>query len=141
AVMVLLLGIIVWTLDRRVTQLFEANASRSLATADAVFRNFQKNHTRNLLLRFRNLPKEQSCKALLQTADPGTLKVLLEDLLGEQDVDVILAASFTGELLASFKRDPSVGMGEFQAASSLALAQALTGEENVDTVRVGDRLF
>jgi signal transduction histidine kinase len=139
--MTLLLGVTVWTVDRRITYEFEADAERSLVTAGAVFKNFQRDHTRNLLIRFHNLPKEPGYRALFQTADPGTLRALLEDLLGEQEVDVILATSFTGDVLASLKRDPGIGLSEFQSASALAVKQALAGEENVDTVRGGDRLY
>src|SRR5215471_9286311 len=124
AIMTLLLGVTVWTVDRRITYEFEADAERSLVTAGAVFKNFQKDHTRNLLVRFRNLPKEPGYRALFQTADPGTLKALLEDLLGEQDVDVILATSSTGDVLAGLKRDPGIGLSEFQSASALAVKQA-----------------
>jgi signal transduction histidine kinase/CheY-like chemotaxis protein len=141
AIMVLLLGITVWTIDRRITRQFESDAAASLGTAEAVFRSFQKSHSRNLLLRFHNLPKEPRYKALFQTGDPGTLKVLLDDLLGEQDVDLILATSVSGEVLASFKRDPSVEVAAFGSASTTAVKHALKGEENVDTVRVGERLF
>src|SRR6266404_6448071 len=108
ASMVVLLALTVWTVNRRLGQQFQTEAARSLATADAVFRNSQKIHRSNLLLRFRNLPNEPRWKAVFQTSDQPTLKDLLPQLLGEHRVDVILYTTDQTELLASAKRDPLI---------------------------------
>jgi two-component system NtrC family sensor kinase len=140
AIMVVLIGTIVWTINRRVTQQFQAEAARSLATADSVFRNSQKIRRNNLLLRYHNLPKEPRYKANFQEKDPRTLTDFLQDLLGEQHVDIILFTTEEGEVLASAKRD-FIPTSEFEKASSVAIHQALAGDEQVDTIGVGDRLF
>ena len=74
ATMVLLLALTVWAVNHRLTQEFETDAARTLATADAVFRNSQKIRTHNLLLRYRNLPNEPRYKAVFQAADPPTIR-------------------------------------------------------------------
>ena len=141
AVMGLLLTITVWTVNRRLNQQFQVDAARSLATADAVFRNSQKIRRNNLLLRYRNLPNEPRYKAVFQQADPPTLKELLQDLLGEQGVDVIFFTTQQTEMLANAKRDLLIPMNELEAASALSTRRALAGDEQVDTIRVGERLF
>ena len=141
ASMVVLLAISVWIVNRRLGQQFQAEATRSLTTADAVFRNSQKIHRNNLLLRFRNLPREPRWKAVFQTSDQPTLKDLLPQLLGEHRVDVILYTTDQTELLASAKRDPLISIAEFEVASFEAVKRAMADEEQVDTIRVGDRLF
>ena len=140
AIMVVLIGMIVGMLNRRVTQQFQAEAARSLATADSVFRNSQKIRRNNLLLRYHNLPKEPRYKANFQEKDPRTLTDFLQDLLGEQHVDIILFTTEEGEVLANARRD-FVPAKEFEKASTLAVRQALAGDEQVDTIGVGDRVF
>src|SRR5215472_6306463 len=87
AAMVLLLAITVSVVNHRITRQVQTQGTRSLATAEAVFQNSQRIFTRNLLLRYQNLPNEPRYKATFQQAHPPTIKNLLQDLLGEQDVD------------------------------------------------------
>jgi len=141
SIMGLLLAITVWNVNRRLNQQFQTEAARSLATADAVFRNSQKIRRNNLLLRYRNLPNEPRYKAVFQQAHPPTLKDLLQDLLGEQGVDVIFFTTQQAEMLANAKRDLLIPMNEFEATSALSTRRALAGDEQVDTIRVGERLF
>ena len=141
ATMVLLLALTVWAVNHRLTQEFETDAARTLATADAVFRNSQKIRTHNLLLRYRNLPNEPRYKAVFQAADPPTIRHLFAGLLGEQDVDVIFYTTDKLELLAGAKRDPAMQMNVLETASAVAVKQAGQGEATLDTVRVGNRLL
>jgi two-component system NtrC family sensor kinase len=140
-VMVLLIAINVWIIDRRLTRQFQTEAARNLATADAVFRNSQRIHRANLLVRFRNLPSEPRYRATFQSGDVPTLKAQIKDIPADQSVDVVLFTSANGELLASAKRDPLMPIGDFTTNSYGAVEQALAGEEMVDTIRVGERLF
>jgi signal transduction histidine kinase len=141
ASMVLLLAITVWTVNVRLTQQFQTEAARCLATADGVFRNSQKLHAKNLMLRYRNLPNEPRYKQLFEESDPGSIREALAELLGEQDVDIILFTTDQTELLACARRDPLLSISEFEANSFLAVKRALTAEERADTVIVGGRLF
>src|SRR5690348_8589131 len=141
ASMVLLFGLTVFTVNQRVTLQFQAEAARSLATAEAVFRNSEKIHTKNLLLRFHNLPKEPRYRAAFQSGDAPTLRDQIEHLPADQGVDVVLFSSANGQLLASAKVDPLISMQEFETNTALAVQQAVQGGEKVDTIRVGDRLF
>ena len=140
-VMVLLLAITVRVVNERITQQFEVDAKRTLATADAVFRNSQQLRLKNLLLRFKSLPNEPRYKAIFQTGHRDTLREFLKESLGEQDMDVALLTSDDGELLAGDRRNPSVSIKAFEAACDSTIRRALQGEEKADTVRVADRLY
>src|SRR5215471_9700439 len=147
ASMVLLVATTAWLVNQRLTQQFQAEAARRLATADSVFRNSQKIHTRNLLFRFRNLPKEPRYRAAFQNADLNvpTLKAQIEDLPEDQDVEIVLFTSVEGKLLAGAKRrahaDRQVNLNEFVTNSAVAVREALRDEEMADTIQVGERLF
>src|SRR5438477_358334 len=90
AIMVVLVAMTVWLVERRITQQFQQEAASNLATADAVFRNSRELHTKELLLRYRHLPNEPRYKAAFQAADPPTLRDLLAELLNEHSLDLIL---------------------------------------------------
>src|SRR5215469_15242716 len=139
--MVLLMAITVWTLNRRLTQQFQSEAARTLAIADSVFLNSEKLHTKNLLLRFRNLMNEPRYRAAFQSKHVPTLRDQIQDLPTDQGVDIALFAAANGEILASAKREPLMPLVEFETNSALAVRRALRGEEQVDTVQAGTKLF
>jgi signal transduction histidine kinase len=140
-VMVLLVALNVWLVNHRLTQQFETEAAQNLATAEGVFRNSLKLHRGDLLVRFRNLPNEPRYRAAFQSGDKPTLKAQIKDIPTDQSVDVVLFTSGTGELLANAKRDPLIALGEFETQSAKSIKQALAGEETVDTIGAGERLF
>jgi signal transduction histidine kinase/CheY-like chemotaxis protein len=140
--MVLLLGIAVWILDSHTTRQFETEAARRLLMADESVRKSQDLLTKNLLLRYRNLPQEPRYKVQLNGSDPTALRRWFEELLGERDLDVILYSAIeAAQSFVSAKRDPLLPLAEFDSACSNVVARALSAEEKADTVRVGDRLF
>ncbi len=146
AVMVALMALTVWVVNQRISQQWETDARHALATADAVFRNSQKLRAKNLLLRFRNLPNEPRYKAVLQTHDTETVRDLLLTVMAEQGLDVALftpsedaAASDRAPLIQ--KRDPFLAENEFVKAARLAVNSALHGDEETDTIRVGEKLY
>jgi two-component system, NtrC family, sensor kinase len=139
--MILMVAVNVWMVNRRLTRQFETEAAHNLSTADGVFRNFLKLHRADLLARFRNLPNEPRYRATFQSGDGPTLNKQIKDIPSDQSVDVVSFTSQTGHLLAMAKRDPSVVLDDFQTNSSRAVGQALRGEEMVDTIQVGDRVY
>jgi two-component system NtrC family sensor kinase len=140
--MVALLGLITWTVSHLITRQYQTEAARRLAQADTLFQNSQKLYSKNLLLRFLNLPNEPRYRAALMTGDRATLGEQINSLLAEQkDVDVVLFTSHNGELLASAKRDPLVSIGAFEAGSTNAIQLALEGDGKADTILADERLF
>jgi signal transduction histidine kinase len=140
-VMVLLMAINVWMVERRLTRQFETEAAQSLATADGVFRNSLKIHRSDLLVRFRNLPNEPRYRATFQSGHLPTLQAQIKDIPVDQSVDVVLFTDAVGKLLAGAKKDPLITLSEFEANSLMAVKGALRGEEMVDTIGVNERLF
>lgn len=140
-VMVLLLAITVWGVNRRITQQQEVEARRMLATVDAVFRNSQQLRIKNLLLRFNVLPNEPRYNAIFQTGRPETVRQFLKESLGEQGVQVALFTDDHGKLIAGEKRDPLISVKSFEKACAPAIERALHGDQQVDTVRIGEWLY
>ena len=140
-ILALMLALTVWVVNQRITRQFQTDAAHTLSTADAVFRSSQTIHTRNLLARFKSLSNEPRYRAAFQSGHLPTLRDQIKDIPSEQGVDVAIFSSVSAELLASAKRDPLISIADFEKASSAAVGRALHGEETVDTIRVGERLF
>jgi signal transduction histidine kinase len=140
-IMGLLLGLTVWTLNPRITQQFQTEGERRLNTADAFFKSSRNMRRQDLLLRYRNLPKEPRYKKTFQTQDRETIRALLVELLVEHSVDAIVYTTGKPEPVASAWRDPLISSSEFETNSVLAVKHAFMEEEKLDTIRVGDRLF
>jgi signal transduction histidine kinase/CheY-like chemotaxis protein len=142
AIMMLLVGITMWVVNQRISRQLQREAGQSLVTAEAVFRNTLAIRTKNLLLRFRNLPNEPRYLAALQTAEPKTIQHFLEDLLGgELDGELLQYKTADGRLLANAKGNPTLDLAEFDKRSAPSVTKAMEGEGNVDTLRVSRRLF
>jgi hypothetical protein len=140
-IMGLLLGLTVWTLNPRITQQFQTEGERRLSTADAFFKSSRSMRRQDLLLRYRNLPKEPRYKKTFQTQDAETIRALLRELLVEHSVDVIVYTTGKPEPVASAWRDSFISSSEFETNSALAVKYAFMDEEKSDTIRVGSRLF
>jgi two-component system NtrC family sensor kinase len=150
-VMVLLMALTMSVVNYRLTRQAEAAARETLATAGAVFQDSQKIHTRNLFLRFRNVPNEPRYKSALQTRDPETIRGLLAAAMAEHETDFVLftpnssvpAPQETADANAPQlqKRDHFTPDTAFETGTAMVVSHALDGEEKVDTVRIGDKLF
>ena len=141
ALMVMLLALTAGVVNRQITRQFQVEAKRALAIADSVFRNSEAIHTRNLLLRFQSLYNEPRYKAAFQSGDLPTVREQLKDLPEEQGIDVVLFTSADLNQHASARRNPLLSLAEFEKRSAPALKQALSGAAQVDTIRVGEKLF
>ncbi len=140
-VMLLLVAITTWMVTRSFSQQAEADAGHNLATADAVFRNSQQLLTKNLVQRFMNLRNEPRYKAVLRSGHLPTVRDEFDNIPEEQGVDFAMMTSADGQLLFTATRDPLLSRAEVEAASAAVVAQSLRGQETVDTIRVGERLF
>ncbi len=141
-VMVLLVAVTVYVLNRRIMRQFQTEAQNTLTTADTVFRNLQGIHGDDLLLRFNGLVNEPLYVAAFSTGDPATLHDPLQRLLeAEQDVDIVFYTTDASKVLASEQNDASISPGAFAAASKTVVQQALQGNKKVDTIRAGNRLY
>ncbi len=141
-IMVALVAVVTWLVTIRVTAQVETDANRTLATADAVFKESQRIRTRNLLLRFRSLQNEPRYRAAFQTRDPETAKAyFIQEIAVQQGVDIMTLTLDDGDLLAFAKRDPLVAIGDFQVEADPVIKKAIRGQECADTIRVGEKLY
>src|ERR1700743_1989902 len=80
-VMIGLLAVTAWVVDKRITKQFENEASRTLVHADEGFRVWQKNRARNLLMRVSDLRNEPRFRATLHNTDLATVRAALPEML------------------------------------------------------------
>jgi len=141
-VMICLLAVTAWVVDRRITKQFETEAQRTLAQTDEGFLVWQKNRAKNLLLRVSDLRNEPRFKATL-SADLPTIHASLLALLDASgpDVKMVLYSSKKGEAAGSTREDLLIPIEDFENASTLTVQSALQGQDNVDTIHVGDKLY
>jgi len=118
----------------------DKEARQTLATADAALRYSQDFRRNDLLLRFHNLPNVPLWNQLFQSGAPRDLHNTLRSLMEAQKVDIVFYASSRGKVL-DVVNYPSVSPTDFQEAAAPALELALRGDEKVDTVRVGGKLY
>src|ERR1041385_7589208 len=143
-ILVLLLGMTVWTVNRRLMQQFQMEASHSLLKADAECHVAQKSRVRNLAQRLRALRNEPRYKAVIQSGHPLTIANAIEDLQdlpADQSVDVALFSSAKGEILARVQGDPKINLSDFESKSLPAVQRALGNKEAIDTIHAGNQLF
>jgi len=141
-VMVVLVAVTVYVMNRRITAQFLVESRANLATAQAVFLKLQKIHQRDLLLRFGDLPNQPLYKALFLNArdDPQTLNGVFA-VLNESGVDVVCFSTNATDLFAGHARDPATSLKVFQAVAAPAVGQALQGQQCADTFCAGGQLY
>src|SRR6185437_8648953 len=143
-VMICLLAVTAWIVDRQITKQFETEAHRALLRADEGFHDWQVNRANNLVLRVGDLRNEPRFRAVLLQTDTLTKREALPDILNAagEDVKIVSYTTAQHELVGSTKRDPLIPVAEFETASATAVKRALQGEESVvDTIHVGDKLY
>ena len=131
-----------WLVNEHISAELRADARRTLATADSVFRNSEKLRLDNLVLRFRGVPNEPRFKAVTRLNDPSTLRVLLTELMDEFGVEAVLFTGQDGEIQASVTRGAALTREELEAGSLEPIRHAAaTREPQVDLVEAGRSFF
>jgi two-component system NtrC family sensor kinase len=139
--MVLAMAVTFFIVDHRIAQQAEQEARNTLATANAVIRSSQEFRRNDLMLRFHNLPNQSIWRQIFQFGGAKDLHNTLGDLMQMQRVDILIYASNKGKILDVEKNDPAIPIPEFEAAAAPVLQLALRGDEKVDTVCVGGKLY
>jgi len=140
--MVLLSQFTAWLVDRRITDQLKTEAAEKLATAEAVFKNFDQINAKNLRLRYRNYLNEPRVKAVVQLGDARTMRQHFSEFLQEDpNVTVMLFTTSNERPVAFVARDQDLDLVEFEAQSISAVRRALDGEATVDVIATKDRLF
>src|SRR5262249_3869210 len=143
SVLLLFLAIMMWLVNRRLTDELEQEAVHTLTVTDAVFRSSFQIRTRNLLLRYQTLVNEPRFKAVAQLAEPKTMTAQLMEILDEigGDATVVIFTTENNLLLGGAHRDARISLQEFQSRSSAAILKAWKDLSGVDTVIVQGRLL
>ena len=141
SIMVLLVVAPLWLVTQRMSATLESAAVDTLRANDAVFQNLQAIRARDLLLRYRNIPNEPRCKAVLQLSDPKTLRFFLSELREELGVDAVLFLNERAATVASATERPSFPVDDFTRRAALSVRIALDRQPNVDTVGVGGHCY
>ncbi|HKW30857.1 MAG TPA: histidine kinase dimerization/phospho-acceptor domain-containing protein, partial [Verrucomicrobiae bacterium] len=139
--MAVAMAITFFVVDHRIAQQSAQEARSTLATANAVIRSSQDFRRNDLLMRFHNLPNESIWRQIFQFGEAKDLHNTLSDLMEMQRVDILFYASNRGKILDVEKNDPGIPVPEFEAAAAPVLQLALRGDERVDTVYVGGKLY
>jgi len=139
--MAVAMAITFFVVDHRIARQSEQEARNTLATANAVIRSSQDFRRNDLLLRFHNLPNQSIWRQIFQLGGSKDLHNTLSDLMQMQRVDILFYASNRGKILDVEKNDPGIPVPEFEAAVAPVLQLSLRGEEKVDTVCVGGKLY
>jgi PAS domain S-box-containing protein len=107
-----------------------AEGRRTLATANAVFRNSLDILNRGLATRFRGFVNEPRFKAVAQLGDANTLNEFLQDSLQEMggEIKFLTYSVHPGVLFAGARGDPQADFKSFLAPSTRLAAAAFEGE-------------
>jgi two-component system NtrC family sensor kinase len=140
AVIVLVVAATVSMLNNRVAKQFEAEAVQSLLTSDAVFQNSQKIRTKNLYLRFGNIPNEPHFKAVAQVSDANTMRLLLRELVSEVGADFITYQTIKGLHVTATAPVRATGAAQFESYASASAPQVLKGQTVFNIVTIDDRI-
>src|SRR5688572_19017549 len=112
AVMVLLVAATMYVVNQRLKLQLRNEAAQALQTADAVFRNSQKERARTLVLRYQNIPTTPHFRAVFQQEHPNTIQELLQKSRIEMPGELIAYKTIAGNTIAISVRDPSLDPGE-----------------------------
>ena len=151
-VMVLVLAVSMWLVNRRITRQLEAGAAQQVIIADAGLKITRQTRDRDLLLRYNSAENEPRFKAAAQMFDfsPGqneldpeqrtTFLGFLRDMITDDIADVIVLTPDKGQPLA-VTRDQQLNLAAFEANAADSIRQAADGQPRVDTLHSNDRLF
>ena len=146
-VMVLLMVVTMWLVNRRISEQLHVQAAEHLDTAGKIFEKIQANRANVLVSKYRSLINEPRFRAVTETTDFETEKEFLAGVTQEiiKYDDNVSICTFTflkgNEQAVAEVRDQQLTVAEFKSQSSAAIRQAAKGEPTVDTVRVGANLL
>ncbi len=140
-IMAVLLVITNSIVNKRIASQLEAQAKEQLRLAAQTFNHARRIREDNLLLQFRNLANEPRVRALFLPNNPKTVEDFCETLNRELNIDGVLLTSVKMNHIAASSRNNSMPISDFEDSTRWSAAAALQGEENVDTVLIGDSLF
>lgn len=148
-VMVLLMAVTIWLVNRRISEQLHTQAAEQLDTAGRIFEKIQANRANVLVSKYRNLINEPRFRAVTETTDFdfGTVKQALADATHEvikydDDVNICTLTFLKGNGQPIVEvRDERINVADFKSQSLPVIRKAGKGEPAVDIVRVGSNLL
>ncbi len=130
ALLVLLPALTLVIVTRHIGEQMEAEASRTLTTANGVFRQSLAIRQRSLASRFRNVVNEPRFRAVAGLGDVKTMSDFLAEALNEfgDETDVLMFADANGDPAGGASRAVSTPLDLFARATRGITLEALEGE-------------
>ncbi len=150
-VMVSLIAVTEWLINRRISAQLEQETAQQLDTSDSIFRKFEQMRAGELITQYHSLNNEPRYKALLQAeaqtlpagGDLKTTTDFLEARVKEYGASVATCTFLTenSQRFAGFNSDSGTDLNEFQLRCAPAIKQAFHGQPAVDVISTGRKLF
>ncbi len=146
-VMILLVAVTVIVVNRAITQQFQAEAQKSLATANNVSHQLCKVFAATDYWRsFRSFPASPGGAPLCKSGDAATMRQPLLDLFEREEkggCGILHPRRHPGQILDGERQrgQRQLSPAAFESAAAPAVKKALEGTGNVDTVSVGAKLY
>jgi signal transduction histidine kinase/ActR/RegA family two-component response regulator len=141
AVVIVVVGVTLWMLNKRVAAQFEADAAQALLTSDAVFQNSQKIRAKNLFLRYGSVPNEPRFKAVAQLGEGNTMRFLLRDLVTEMGAQFITYTTWNGEHMTVAHPNYAACVPEFQSYAIDNTGRVLQGQTVFNVVTINGHII
>ena len=128
---------------RHIGEQMEAEASRTLTTADGVFRQSLAIRQRSLVSRFRNVVNEPRFRAVAGLGDVKTMSAFLSEALAEfgDETDVLTFADANGDSAGGASRAVSTPLELFTRSTRGITQQALEGESVTGCITFKHRTY
>jgi len=143
ALLVLLPALTLVIVTRHMGEQMEAEASRTLTTADGVFRQSLAIRQRSLVSRFRNAVNEPRFRAVASLGDVRTMSSFLTEALSElgDETAFLLFADGNGEFAGGASRAPSSTLDTLARATRALTLRALEGESRSGCITFNNRTY
>ena len=136
ALLILLPALTLLIVNRHIGEQMEEEASTTLSTAEAVFRQSLVIRHRSLVSRFRNAVNEPRFRAVAGLGDVKTMSAFLSEALAEfgEETEFVTFSDATGDAAGGAARTNSVSLEAVARATHAITQRALEGESAVGSI-------
>ncbi|MBL9210106.1 MAG: PAS domain S-box protein [Opitutaceae bacterium] len=143
ALLILLPALTLWIVDRHIGRQMEEEASTTLSTAEAVFRQSLAIRHRSLVSRFRNAVNEPRFRAVAGLGDVKTMSAFLSEALAEfgEETEFVTFSDAAGEAAGGAARTQSLPLDAVARAAQAITQRALEGESAVGSIYLNRHIY
>ena len=140
--LVLLMCVVMWLVNLRLTNQLRSDAESQLAITGKVFTNSQALLSERFIAQYETLAITPRVFAALNTMDPDTVTDSLSDLVKhDKDAGVMVFSAENGLSIASLVLSSQVPPSVFEAQARTTTQRAMSGRSAVDQIEVGSKLY